>query len=171
MHSMRSIRNARTSTVIAAYRREPTFPGDITWEMVIAVTPFDKRPCHVLWDEDTVRYHVAPFQTPDNEVQWLPYCQEGARHWEAAPIFLVGLGISDYTEPEIWEIVNKVPIHPRESLQSMFKDWVWDVLPVSGFYLCFLRSHSFHCRLLRMRELYMHVMEPSQISVLSLNNL
>ena len=171
MHTTRTVRNARTSTLIAAYRREPIFPGDITWEMAMAIMPFDKRPCHILWDEDTVRYHIAPYRTPSGEIEWLPYCQEGAHHWGTGPIFLVGLGISDYSEEDIWKIVNKVVIRPRNSLQSMYKDWVWDVLPVSVLYSCLIYSRSPVYRLLQKLGRYMHVMGLNQVTVPELNSL
>ena len=131
---MRPIRDARTSTLIAAYRKEPAFAGDITWEMAIAVTPLDKRPCQVLWDEGTVRYHIAPFQTKDGRIEWHPYCQEGAKYWDRDPVFLVGLGISNYTEEQIWNIVKSINFHSRKLNNAMYKDWVWEVLPV-GHYL------------------------------------
>ena len=129
---MRPIRDARTSTLIAAYRKEPAFAGDITWEMAIAVTPLDKRPCQVLWDEGTVRYHIAPFQTSDGRIEWHPYCQEGAKYLDRNPIFLVGLGSSNYTEEQIWSILKGISFRPRVSYNTMYKDWVWDVLPVSS---------------------------------------
>ena len=131
---MRPIREARTSTLIAAYRKEPAFAGDITWEMAIAVTPLDKRPCQILWDEGTVRYHIAPFQRPDGSVEWLPYCQEGATYWGRSPLFLVGLGISNYSEEEIWDMIKDISLSDTGSPTAMYKDWVWQVLPVSVSY-------------------------------------
>lgn len=132
-HMGRPIRDARTSTVIAAYRKEPTFPGDVTWEMAIAVTPLDGRPCEMLWDEGTVRYHIAPWQGEDGRVRWLPYCQEGSQHAGRAPIFLLGLGISNLDENRIWHAVKDAPIRHRSNFQDMYKNWVWDILPV-GFH-------------------------------------
>lgn len=127
---MRTIREESTSTLIAAYRKEPAFPGDVVWEMAIAVTPLDKRPCQVLWEEDTVRYHIAPWQTQGGEVVWLPYRVRGALHGGHPPGFLVGLGISNFSEHDIWNIVKAANVRNRETIPEMFKDWVWDVLPV-----------------------------------------
>lgn len=131
LYGMRNMRTIPNSVVIAAYRKEPSFAGDITWEMALAITPFDGRPCQVLWDENTVRYHIVPRQCDGDEQTWEIECYEGAQYWGSSPIFLVGLGISKLSEEEIWNAVKDIPVSIRDSAQKMYKDWVWDLLPVS----------------------------------------
>ena len=131
LYGLRNTRNKANSVVIAAYRKDPAFAGDVTWEMVLAVTPFDGRPCQVLWDENTVRYHIVPHQCKDGERTWGIDCYDGAQYWDRPPVFLVGLGISKLSEEAIWNVVKDTPIEFRDSAQEMYKDWVWDLLPVS----------------------------------------
>ncbi|KAJ3550685.1 hypothetical protein NM688_g5020 [Phlebia brevispora] len=129
LYGMRNTRNIGTSVVIAAYRKDPEFTGDITWEMALAVTPFDGRPCQTLWDEGTIRYHISPQHTEDGETTWSIDCFEGAHCWGRPPVFLVGLGLSNYTEEDVWDNIKDIPIQNRGSLQDMYKNWVWDSLP------------------------------------------